>query len=78
MQFYEQGEIAPDLFRHTCKLGLEGLVSKHRERPYRAGRSPHWIKAKNPKHPAMRRVRDALPSAEVRPHQAGTNANMAS
>jgi len=25
---FEQGEIGPDLFRHACKLGLEGLVSK--------------------------------------------------
>jgi bifunctional non-homologous end joining protein LigD len=33
-------------------------VSKHRERGYRAGRSPHWIKVKNPKSPAMLRVED--------------------
>ena len=28
---FEQGEIGPDLFRHACLMGLEGLVSKHRE-----------------------------------------------
>jgi len=56
---FEQGEIGPDLFRHACLLGLEGLVSKHKDRPYRAGRSPHWVKMKNPKHPAMTRVEDA-------------------
>jgi bifunctional non-homologous end joining protein LigD len=33
-------EIGPDLFRAACGMGLEGLVSKHRDRPYRAGRSP--------------------------------------
>jgi bifunctional non-homologous end joining protein LigD len=50
---FEQDEISPDLFRHACLLGLEGMVSKHRERPYRAGRSPHWIKVKNRSaHPA--------------------------
>jgi hypothetical protein len=27
---------------------------------YRAGRSPHWIKVKNRKHPAMYRVMDAI------------------
>jgi len=27
---FEQGEIGPDLFRHACKLGLVGLVSKRR------------------------------------------------
>ncbi len=26
---FEQGEIGPDLFRHACLMGLEGLVSKH-------------------------------------------------
>jgi bifunctional non-homologous end joining protein LigD len=55
---FEQGEIGPDLFRHACIMGLEGLVSKRRDRPYRAGRSPHWIKVKNPKSPAMTRAKD--------------------
>ena len=35
---FEQGEIGPDLFRHACLMGLEGLVSKHRESTYRGGR----------------------------------------
>jgi ATP-dependent DNA ligase len=30
---FEAGEIGPDLFRHACLMGLEGLVSKHRESP---------------------------------------------
>jgi bifunctional non-homologous end joining protein LigD len=29
-------------------LGLEGIVSKRRDSPYSSGRSPHWIKSKNP------------------------------
>jgi bifunctional non-homologous end joining protein LigD len=57
---FEQGEIGPDLFRAACNMGLEGMVSKRRDRPYRAGRSPDWIKVKNRKHPAMERVRDAF------------------
>ena len=28
-----RGEIGPDLFRHACLMGLEGLVSKHKDRP---------------------------------------------
>ena len=52
----EQGEIGPDLFRHACLMGLEGLVSKLRDRPYRPGRSPHWVKVKNRQHPAFSRV----------------------
>jgi bifunctional non-homologous end joining protein LigD len=35
---FEQGEIGPDLFDAACRMGLEGLVSKHRERAYRGGR----------------------------------------
>jgi bifunctional non-homologous end joining protein LigD len=42
------------LFRHACKLGLEGIVSK-RKSPYRSGRSPDWLKMKNPDAPAVKR-----------------------
>ena len=55
---FQQGEIGQDLFRHACLMGLEGLVSKHRDRPYRTGRSPRWIKVKNRQHPAFSRVQD--------------------
>jgi bifunctional non-homologous end joining protein LigD len=57
---FEQGEIGPDQFRHACNFGLEGLVSKRRDRPYRGGPSKHWIKVKNPDHPAYRRVQDSF------------------
>jgi bifunctional non-homologous end joining protein LigD len=39
-------------------MGLEGLVSKRRDRPYQPGRSKHRLKVKNRKHPAMSRVVD--------------------
>jgi bifunctional non-homologous end joining protein LigD len=58
MSDFEQGEIGPDLFRHACLLGLEGLVSKHRESTYQGGRSPRWIKVKNRRRPAFHRVQD--------------------
>ena len=57
---FERGEIGPDLFRAACDMGLEGLVSKRADRPYRTGRSPGWIKVKNRAHPAMERVMDAF------------------
>jgi bifunctional non-homologous end joining protein LigD len=57
---FEQCEIRPDLFRHACLMGREGLVSKHRERPYRAGRSPHWLKIKNRSHHSIDRVKEAF------------------
>jgi hypothetical protein len=30
------------VFQHACKLGLEGIVSKRKDSPYRSGRSPDW------------------------------------
>ena len=55
---FEQGEIGPDLFRHACLMGLEGLVSKHRDSTYRAGRFDRWVRVKNRSHPAFSRVMD--------------------
>jgi hypothetical protein len=40
------------------KMGLEGIVSKRLDRAYGAGRCGHWIKVKNPAHPAYSRVRE--------------------
>ena len=48
-------EDGPLVFHHACKLGLEGIVSKRRDLVYSSGRSPHWIKSKNPEAPAVRR-----------------------
>ena len=57
---FEQGEIGPDLFRAACRMGLEGLVSKRADRPYRGGRSKDWIKVKNRKHPSIERVKESF------------------
>ena len=43
------------VFAHACKMGLEGLVSKRKDSPYRSGRSPGWLKMKNPNAPAVKR-----------------------
>jgi bifunctional non-homologous end joining protein LigD len=43
------------VFEHACKLGCEGIVSKRLGSLYRSGRSPHWVKVKNPKAPAVKR-----------------------
>jgi bifunctional non-homologous end joining protein LigD len=45
----------PIVFKHACKLGLEGIVSKRKDSRYNSGRSPHWIKSKNPNAPAVKR-----------------------
>ena len=39
----------PTVFVHACcKMGLEGIVSKRKDSRYRSGRSPDWLKMKNP------------------------------
>jgi len=41
--FEERGST---IFKHSCELGLEGIVSKLRDAPYRSGRSENFIKTK--------------------------------
>jgi bifunctional non-homologous end joining protein LigD len=43
------------VFKHACKLGCEGIVSKRRGSSYRSGRVDHWLKIKNPAAPAIKR-----------------------
>jgi bifunctional non-homologous end joining protein LigD len=57
---FEQGEIGPELFGAACRMGLEGLVAKRRDRLIRRSVSKHWIKIKNRTHPAISRVMEAL------------------
>jgi bifunctional non-homologous end joining protein LigD len=45
----------PTVFAHACKMGLEGIVSKRKDSMYRSGRSPDWLKMKNPAAPAVNR-----------------------
>jgi hypothetical protein len=45
----------PTVFAHACKMGLEGIVSKRKDSPYRSGRSPDWLKMKNPACAAVKR-----------------------
>ena len=55
-----EGEIGPDLFRHACLMGLESLVSKHRDSIIAAVALIAWVKVKNRSHPAFSRVMDAF------------------
>jgi ATP-dependent DNA ligase len=45
------------IFAHACKLGCEGIVSKHREHPCRSGPSKAWLKIKNPAAPGVLRFK---------------------
>ena len=44
----------PAVFAAACRMGLEGIISKRRDKPYAPCK--HWIKVKNPDAPAMRRL----------------------
>jgi bifunctional non-homologous end joining protein LigD len=55
-----EGADGNQVFRHFCKLGLEGIVAKRQDLPYRSRRSPDWIKVKNPDAPAATRISQDL------------------
>ena len=45
IQFSESFEVdGRDMFKHACKTGLEGVVSKVRDSRYPTGRSNDWVK----------------------------------
>jgi bifunctional non-homologous end joining protein LigD len=48
----------PIVFNHACRMGLEGIVSKRVDAPYRSGPSKTWLKSKNPNSEAVRRERE--------------------
>jgi bifunctional non-homologous end joining protein LigD len=39
-------ERGPVLLKQACKMGLEGIISKRVDAPYRSGRGHDWLKAK--------------------------------
>jgi bifunctional non-homologous end joining protein LigD len=47
-----------EMFQATCKLGLEGIVSKRIDASYRSGPARSWLKIRNPNAPAATRVAD--------------------
>jgi ATP-dependent DNA ligase len=47
-----------EIFKAICDLGLERIVFKKINSPYRSGPSKSWIKVKNPKAAGATRVLD--------------------
>ena len=41
--FAEPGKV---MLEHACRMGLEGVVSKRADAPYRSGRGHDWVKSK--------------------------------
>jgi bifunctional non-homologous end joining protein LigD len=59
IQYVEHSEgNGAQMFKAVCKLGLEGIVSKKLDAPYKSGPSKAWLKIKNPKAPAATRAAD--------------------
>ena len=50
------GDDGAKIFAAACEIGLEGIVSKRRDRPYVSGPCKHWIKVKNPDAPWKKRL----------------------
>jgi ATP-dependent DNA ligase len=46
------------MFEGACRMGLEGIVSKRRDRAYTSGPCKHWIKVKNPDAPWRARLEE--------------------
>ena len=46
------------IFERACMMGLEGIVSKRLNSPYRSGKVKYWLKVKNPKAAAVLRVQE--------------------
>jgi bifunctional non-homologous end joining protein LigD len=61
IQYVEHAEGHGDrMFDAVCALGLEGIVSKKLDSPYKSGPSRAWLKIKNPKAPAATRATDGM------------------
>jgi bifunctional non-homologous end joining protein LigD len=45
VEYFNAGD-GQAIYRHACLMGLEGIVSKRRDAPYRSGRQESWIKLK--------------------------------
>src|SRR3712207_8604748 len=43
---HRKGEHGEELYREACQKGLEGVIAKRADSPYRGGRSRDWLKLK--------------------------------
>src|SRR5690606_22620778 len=43
-EHFETGGAA--MLEHACRLGLEGIISKRADAPYKSGRNDNWLKLK--------------------------------
>jgi bifunctional non-homologous end joining protein LigD len=60
IRFSEALPNANDLLAECARLGLEGIVAKRKDSPYRSGTRSGWIKVKTPEWKAANRYRAKL------------------
>jgi ATP-dependent DNA ligase len=60
IRFSEAFPNAHDLLAECARLGLEGIVAKRRDAPYRSGTRSGWIKVKTPEWKAANQYRAKL------------------
>jgi bifunctional non-homologous end joining protein LigD len=60
IRFSEAFPNANDLLAECARLGLEGIVAKRSDAPYRSGTRSGWIKVKTPEWKAANRYRAKL------------------
>ena len=60
LSLFKQGEIGPDLFRKACEFGPEVWFQSIAIGPIKPADPSHWIKVKNRKHHALKRVIDLV------------------
>jgi ATP-dependent DNA ligase len=53
------------VFERVCSAGLEGIVSKRKDARYISGRSPYWLKMKNPSEAVRGEAEDELAKQSV-------------
>jgi bifunctional non-homologous end joining protein LigD len=47
LRYVDESPFPPkELIAAACRMGLEGIVSKRRDAPYRGGKSDMWVKTK--------------------------------
>lgn len=51
----------------ACRMELEGIISKHRDRPLPRSQQKHWVKVKNRLHPAMGRELEPQARSDTAP-----------
>jgi ATP-dependent DNA ligase len=76
IRFSEGFPDASALLAECGRLGLEGIVAKRKDSPYRLGTRSGWIKVKTPKWKAANQYREKLFEKRGRANEPGASSSM--